>query len=164
MSTTIPHRFSERSFRRYESDIAQISAAYPGLITLSPGDLSIETYTHRLRDAIRGVLEYHYPTTIDLAKLAKQDICVRVVHGEIQAGSRKELAKALSRQQTALPSIVENITAPDEETLKALCLLMSKRMHGPTRLSGVPLDMLHRLEGEYDISFVENEDGSVTLL
>lgn len=60
MLTLTPHaspRHSEPSFRRFLPTIQYVLEQWPSPTALLPGSLSIETYTHRFRDALRGFVE-----------------------------------------------------------------------------------------------------------
>lgn len=50
------HRFSEAAFRRFEPTLIAIVEAWPNPTCALPGVLSIETFTHRFRDAMNGFL------------------------------------------------------------------------------------------------------------
>lgn len=79
MPNPIPWRFSEACFRRYEPAITDALAAYPKVIAYEPQS-SLETFTARFRDAIRGHIKHRFsPSTVDpdiLARLGERLSCI----------------------------------------------------------------------------------------
>lgn len=68
---SLPHRFSEKAFRRYEKIISQVVAKYPTAIVIDPSSLGLsgETVRGRLRDAIDSYAEHSWASAIvDQAK------------------------------------------------------------------------------------------------
>lgn len=59
---SLPHRFSEKSFRRYESIIAKAVNAFPLAVKINPSDLGLaaETVRGRLRDALTSYKEHRW--------------------------------------------------------------------------------------------------------
>lgn len=53
----LSHRFSEAAFRRFEPTLIAVLDAWPNPTCVLPGALSIETFTHRFRDAVHGFME-----------------------------------------------------------------------------------------------------------
>lgn len=63
----LPYRFRERTFRTYESAIAAVTKAYPGVITFNPKlnyNQTTETFSCRFRDAMRSFAEHAWHSTI----------------------------------------------------------------------------------------------------
>lgn len=62
----LPHRFSEKAFRKYEKVIAQIAATYPRPVRVSPATfgLSPETIRGRLRDACSSLATHQWKTSL----------------------------------------------------------------------------------------------------
>lgn len=63
---TLPHRFSESAFRKYEKVIAQIATTYPRPVRVSPAQfgLSPETIRGRLRDACSSLATHQWKTDL----------------------------------------------------------------------------------------------------
>ena len=65
-NNSLPHRFSEKSFRRYESTIAQAVNGYPYAIIINPihFKLASETVRGRLRDALTSYDTHRWSTIL----------------------------------------------------------------------------------------------------
>lgn len=97
----LPYRFRERAFRTYESAIAAVTKAYPGVITFNPKlnyNQTTETFSCRFRDAMRSFAEHAWhSTTIDHARFLTicDSISVSTFYtgGLIRIGDKDELKR-----------------------------------------------------------------------
>jgi len=74
----LPWRFRESSFRKYEQSIASIVKSWPLPVVFHPTS-SPETFSCRLRDAIKSLREHQWPTTILMSQFFA--ICDEIVVG-----------------------------------------------------------------------------------
>src|SRR5690606_32357391 len=65
-----PHK-SEKMFRRYEPHIHTLLNNWPASTCFFPSGFALTTFSCRLRDSINSVLEYNWPTALDLTLLRK---------------------------------------------------------------------------------------------
>jgi len=83
---------TERSFRKYESIIKTILTAWPQVSVLDPEQigLSKETLSARLRDALRSLAEYGWPTDWDSSSIrdAYPQLIVAQHADKVLVGSR----------------------------------------------------------------------------
>lgn len=103
----LPLRFRESAFRVYEPTIAAVVKAFPSPITIKPSVLgfSMETYSCRLRDAIKSFAKYHWVSaTINQDKFLD---CYKQIGvsqsgevGVLTIGDRKNLRKSSTGLQT----------------------------------------------------------------
>jgi hypothetical protein len=73
MTTPLPHRFRESSFRRYETIIHDAVRAFPEPLKIRCAlyDLSSITMSCRLRDAMKSFATHKWPVTWDASMLEK---------------------------------------------------------------------------------------------
>lgn len=150
MEKDLPYRFREQQFRRYEEVIDQIVAVYPGRIEFNPSsfNLSPETFSCRLRDAVRSLSLYHWPTKIDVEKFQAihQEIMVSVgPTGKVSAGGKQ--IDILSAPTPGL--VVDAIQTPDIfRVLDALVILHhAKVLTVPTKVVGLEKDFIPSFQG-----------------
>lgn len=67
------HRFSEKSYRRYEDIILAALNAYPNGIEFKPVGISLATAEARLRDALRSVIVNRWKTKVNIDQLIAND-------------------------------------------------------------------------------------------
>jgi hypothetical protein len=137
---SLPPRFRESAFRRYEHVISQIVHAYPQAVSFHPQrdfHQSPVTFSNRLRDAITSLHRFGWPSNdIDMAKFLANhhDYVVSERGVDVYVGSRTALkalfdppkdplvAKAtihpLSAQTTA--TIAVSTTLPNPEPFDCL--------------------------------------------
>jgi hypothetical protein len=117
---SIPQRFREPAFRRYEEIIAKVVTTFPACLILDPKSLtyrslSIETVTCRLRDAISSYERFRWPTSkftdaqFDHARRNGLVVSQHIDRGLVLVGNR-ETIKAAS-VDPVVPAIVESPVA-----------------------------------------------------
>lgn len=122
-------------------------AAYPEVFKAKPSNRTPGTVASQIRDAIKGAIEFEYPTAIGTARLREwwSQVVVRVHGAEVWIGpaalvsQRVESIKPITGEAVAF-----NVSAPTtkmeyvtELELDALILLLStNRLSGPVRIQG----------------------------
>ena len=85
----IPHRFRYSSFKEYEPCIVTILERYPEVAIFDPRQAkppkAIDTFTCRLRDAMKAYIEYRYPSE----KIDYHRFCE--IRKELQVSQRRGL-------------------------------------------------------------------------
>jgi hypothetical protein len=167
--STLPHRFSEKSFRKYEPYITEIAQRFPQAVTINPAQLGLasETVRGRLRDAITSAINNRWEqTTVNYSMLLSADVGGLLISlrpdGLVVAGT-KETIKA----QTAIPldsmiepnGIFDCTTWTSPEEIELLCALAAaKQLKNPIRLN-LAKDYAEDLCNRYDIilEYKQNE-------
>lgn len=108
--STLPHRFAEKSFRRYESTIAKVVNTFPWAVKVSPQafGLSAETVRGRLRDALTSYFNHRWHTTMfnpdSFDKVHENLIVSLQADGTVIVGT-KEAIKAPQAEEVFIPSV-----------------------------------------------------------
>tara|TARA_R110000787_G_scaffold8323_7_gene27800 strand:- start:1452 stop:1937 length:486 start_codon:yes stop_codon:yes gene_type:complete len=157
-------RFSEDAFKRYEAVIAAIVDKYPHPSNFSPQPFSPETFSHRLRDAIKAHKRNHFPSQlVDWDKFQKCAIVVRMVEDRIVAGGRKETASANGIEiESSLVTNSDVIKTESIDVCRALAILLHHRIIDAATVQYK--DNLEFLEEEFDLSISVNPDGTQLML
>lgn len=154
MST--PWRFTARSGLRYAKIIHKIVDTFPAILTIDPEGLSVETYSCRLRDAMRGLAaeQWHLPS-LDFEKFLEvhSKVSVGIRNDKVVVGPRSELraAKALPTVGVTAGSAKElTVSTTSAEIIKALAVLHHHRiLSAPSRITGiVPAELIDGLDVE----------------
>jgi hypothetical protein len=163
--------FSEKAFRRYEDTIELVVKNFPNAVTINPEPLAAITFSCRFRDAMRGFLQNKYHSRIDYDKFS-------AIHPEIVTALRDKfvvIGKKSSIDSDVKPVSVgtvlraevllasETIESPDEEVIKALCLLASKQVLQSITLSGVTLAQVQAIAAFYDVEVMEHNQKVIIL-
>jgi hypothetical protein len=173
----LPSRLSEKSFRKYEHDIAKIANSWPSVVILRPTKGSITTYVARLRDAILSLSQHRWPST-----LVSQPIFDRI-HPQLVVSHRGDCAMAGPRNEvvkydkpdepmkadafTATPhsSSAFDLQCFPYDAVKVVCHLASKRLLvGPVKVFGLSSQQAGHLEESYDVALTLNADNSYTIV
>lgn len=174
-SQSLPHRLSEKSFRRYEEVIANAVDAAPQIVTIDPKqfNLAATTITARLRDAILSYYKYNWSSTmIDRRKFADIYRWPGIVvsqrnDGNIIVGTPLSVAAEDVKPLTATANVEPtqlSINGNDPQCVEAVALLLSKQvLVGPITVINAITDYSY-LEQQYEIGVVDNKNGTVTLL
>lgn len=164
MSGTLPHRFSERSFRRYESVIAAIVIDFPRVTVVRPSDfkLSAETVRGRLRDAITSLKCHNWPTTINITQFL-------MIYEQIVVSLRPDGMVAVGNKDTVKDTIVEPIVAIDptsvldctqvELSISTMCWLAHSRALSKRLKFALTSESATSLMEQYDIVLTQQPDG-----
>lgn len=166
-------RFSERHFRRYEPTIKKIVDNWPVNTIIDPKPLSTETFSCRLRDAIRSHRENQWVSDINMPKFIQvcDEIVVStsVLPGRVAAGLYESLKvmRPMSTIDTAtideqsIPTI--NLVDPPEDLIKSvICLHHHNLLIEPSTIKS-PLDV-ESFVASYDVSIEQDTPGVYTIL
>ena len=155
--TPLPHRFSEKSFRRYEPIIATVVSEFPNVTLVRPSDLelSAETVRGRLRDAITSLRTHMWQTKIDVTRFA-------AIYPAIVVSLRPDGMVAVGDEHTVKNQVVEPFNAIDPTNvldctsnpdidMQTLCILAHNRaLSKRIKIKLIPEDAKSWMEA-YDI-------------
>ncbi len=171
----LPYRLTERAFRRFELDIAEIVKRHPECTVLDPNKagLAPRTYVPRLRDALCSLRKFSWRSThINQEKFANihDDI---VISDNAVAGSRKavrEYRQATSKPvlPTAICSVVGDqvktpVAVKDVNDAALICKMITQYWVY-TPITGLTPDMATWLENSFDVVLTLNQDGSYQII
>lgn len=154
----LPPRFTETSFRRWEQIIKTIVDIAPSRLTLNPRfDLSQETVSCRLRDAMRSLHENKWATVIDMPKFDS-------LYPTIQVAREGDLVVIQHKVPTKMPVIVKEITiaACSSTVIDSAMILREQKIIPPvffTALTQEQLDRLHNAEQNGRVGLNETPNG-----
>lgn len=164
-------RFSESTFRVYESIIANMVEAYPACITVTKADCEAlnrapATVAGRSRDSIKAYALNKWPSKINQTKWTiipdpkKELLCRLMPDGTILAGK--------DPTQIKLPGVLSFEASPPSqhiflcETLQTQQLIIDLCAHGlipsGVRVSGFTLAQIETYQ-HHDVTFTEQGDG-----
>ena len=154
----LPPRFTETSFRRWEQIIKTAVDIAPSRLTLNPRfDLTQETVSCRLRDAIRSLYEHKWTTVVDMPKF-------NALYDTIQVAREGDLV--IIQHKVAKPHMVVSkeltIAACSMSVLDAAMILREQKIIPPvffTVLTQEQLDRLHNAEQNGRIGLNETTTG-----
>lgn len=183
-SGALPHRFREAQFRRYEPIIKLIVDHYPTVQQFKP-NLSPETFSCRLRDAMRSFLDLKWPSDKinhhRFRELYPHIVVAQRIVGDdtlILAGGRVEIKKPplsppfvveqLQHSRADLENspngqqgltIASSDASPD--VIRALALLHHSRILTEPTIIKTILDPeeINGLKGMFDIAIEVEKDG-----
>jgi hypothetical protein len=178
-TSTLPRRFTEASFRRYEDMIRRVVNAWPLLYYIDPTPLSSITYECRFRDAMRSLKENRWETIVDMKKFLEIHPNLTVSNcGSILRCGPSEVIQAERQSQAANGPAYSPVGKPIDRT-SAFTGLTYEALVGLVHLAAgrhlpVPLivrsvdptffERLKRLEDTLDVSIEQNPDGSLTII
>ncbi len=174
MNASLPPRFRESAFRRYEHIIAAAVEQFPNRCLIDPKvySLSPVTLSHRLRDAMRSFIDNKWESRIiDWEKflIVHEEIIVSETHDGFVLTGTRDSVKTVRHIEPLMPQAVSRqaesptfaVTTAEEWT--TLCRLAAKRLLlSPILVLGVEPNIT-LLEQNYDISLVPQGDGSYLL-
>ena len=170
----IPSRFRETQFQQVADHVAAALANFPLAVRINPGNLSVDTFARKLREAIIAKKNYHWKwPTLDEALWAKhhEELQVSIEpEGTILMGSSASIRGKqvlTGRVMQAKHEEVSTVYLKDCESaeLEQLCLLLHNRRFQPApvfTVRGLSQDRIESLESRYDIAIVPTE-GDETL-
>lgn len=146
-----PSHLSEATFRKYEHSLTKAIAEFPRDCPFDPSLYGVAptTFAARMRDSILSVLQYNWPTTINVEKLrtiAGQYIISHERDGTVWFRQKERRGRPLTLTgKVQLPPQGTDTTPPpdwsgaDLSQLIALCtLLHHERVTGPFRMDFCP--------------------------
>lgn len=157
-----PSHLSERVFRAYEKHILNVVQKYPNPVTIDPKPLSNNTFKGRLRDAIRSLLLYHWPSPIDVARLGeiRSEIAVTDEAGLVRVGpptSTSQLLTPNNDVDTKAPITAISCDKATTQDLYAFAHLLGRRLiPGGIRFTNTSSEEVSKLvDLGFDVSFRE---------
>lgn len=140
-NTNLPYRYSERHFRRYEPSIAVIVRQWPMVTVLDPSPLALETFSCRLRDAIKSMRDNQWSSkdisTMKFVQIVDEITISTVAHpGKVSVGPYDVLRKLVPVGKPIEPNPeslgqavpIINLVDPDKELIEAVLVLHHHRI------------------------------------
>lgn len=165
---TLPHRFTEKSFRRYEATIAELVDRFPQPITILAQQmgLSLCTISNRLRDAIRSYDENKWPSRIDRRKFdeIKLDIIVKEGNDAVTVCFKNQLEVATQDGffRLGVQGIKDVFVEPHE--LSTIGKLAGEGALSKPVFCRASKQQIEELEASFNVSAMEQEDGSYKII
>lgn len=126
------HRFSEKSFRRYEQDLLEICRLYPKAVTIFPRGITAESYRARIKDSMRAYVVSSWESLVDKSKInfILYNFIITLHNGHVVIGPNDpaQLRPVNSTVKTVDGSSVVSIQIDtyDSEELEAALLLAER--------------------------------------
>lgn len=170
--TDIPWHKNEKMFRRYEPHIQAFLSRWPQATAFDPAPLSHVTFRCRFRDAVASLLEFNWPTCLDVAVLRDiwPKVELRVVNNEVVVGQRS--AQSLSpvgsvghlSTQTPTDKFALTLDNPEPTIVFAIAILLDRKvMTQPVKLKNIPQDLLQQVADRFDVGISQTPDGYIML-
>lgn len=161
LTEKVPYHQSERNFRRFEPTIANILKNFPNETIIVASDLSSETISHRLRDAIRSVFVHNYiPRFFERSQLESVRNELKICKENNRVIARFSTLKPIT--QTQAPAFVFN--SPSEDIARAAVYIAANAL-GEVKLLNVTQaqrNCIQAMRSTYDIAIIE--DGSAIIV
>lgn len=175
----LPSHLSENTFRRYEKLIGTALRNWPEATKFTPsGDVSLTTFTARLRDSITSYRRYRWITgeftsaefdAIDGAAVVVND----AEHGccfftKRRAAGRSPAGTTVPNDSVPAAKIVPTgiLTELLSAEIEALCLLLSnKRITGPITIQGdIGDETVTYMQSNYDVGITFDPSTKTTII
>jgi hypothetical protein len=165
---SLPHRFREDQFRRYELAIAAAITRFPNVTRFTPNEvgLSTTTFACRFRDACRSFYEHAWiSTAIDLALFNQVylDLTVSERGDEVWVGDAAMIKHPPVTYDFAKTYLTDPIpiTASKFTPISLLAFLAHSRALQPILITDLPDDLAMQLQADYDITLTLTPKGYV---
>ncbi len=164
---TIPARLREPAFRRFENVIGAIVDSWPEPICFDAVPLSVETFSARLRDAMRSYHENNWESTLVAREKfcsIYDGICVRMISGRVTVGPRSKGPQILHNPSLSLAESHPSAMSPTKDELEVFARMLSEGLLvGPLIIYNVDEPLLLELESKYNVSFAKQGDHYILL-
>ncbi len=155
----LPSRLSEKTFRHYETYIADAVALVPDdkQLRIAPTKLAQTTFCARLRDAIRSLKLYRWTTFINMEIF---DIIVdeiEVVHRDTEVIVRRK-----TNRRTKTPDSF-TVRTTDYSVICALFTCLEHHVLPPVKLIAPPEELLTRVAARFPTVIVIPHEGYTLL-
>jgi hypothetical protein len=168
----VENRFRVTAWQRYEPHVETAVNNYPSAIILDPTPFTVNTFSNRLRDAMKAFLKYDYPTYIqnDNLKDIVSKLVVSIKDNTIVLGPREALRKTVKQTQVGTlvhAEVMQNedvVDNPGVKVLEAFALLLSYQYIEQVNLANIKMADVEHLSQSYDIEIIENDNGTITIL
>lgn len=169
-------RLTEEAFLRYKSHIEEAIRNWPNETKFDiPAGMSVNTFEHRLRDAMQALKLYGYDLELQkkLADLRTELVVSMDVSGEAvwirQKGKKgRPVSLISSRNERRSPSVAAKVVhpSPDEATLRAFLQLSSTgHRTEPVHFKGrIDQALQDTLVNAFDTAFVYDDSDDVTIM
>ena len=163
--TQIPYHKSERMFRRYEEHIFRIVKEFPTAVSFDPHPHSSETFMCRLRDSISSLLEFNWPTPIDVKRLSDIRPQFIIVNEQGMVVAKPKWHKPLSlvgkldEVKVELDFMFELDKPRQEVFFAAVILVANKVINKPIKLKNVPQVWINDALDRYDVGISDSSAG-----
>ena len=167
-----PHR-NEKVFRSYEPHIFQLLLNWPEPTTFRPTSVATSTFTARLRDSIASIIEFQWPTSIDVERLKqlRQTNQLEIipqgnlVFARLRVGRSKAAILAETVKEVVLvDEFSGEMDSPDELVLRAAATLLAmKVLVKPIKITNLDFDLQKLIEENYDVAF-STQDSYIIML
>ena len=168
-------RLNESAFRRYEHHIRSAIDAWPKETKFEiPAGVSVNTFEHRLRDAMQALKMYGYDEELQkkLASLRTELVVSMDPDGKAvwirERGKRGRPISLISRQNEKRVAIapIPVQPSPDEAVLRAyLTLSSSGNRTDPVHFKGrIDQALQDLLMSQYDTAFVYDDAQDITIM
>lgn len=173
---SLPHRFREKQFRRFESIIATVTNCFPARVDVNPTsyEMSPVTFSCRLRDAMNSLATNRWPTSVNMERFDAIHKEIKVserITGLVHIGDKDtirdhdERRELLGIERYGAKDIPITFTNPSPSAVHTLVRLAEARvLNCQVHLVGVQETLLQTLSEQHDISFEKQTDGSFLLI
>lgn len=178
--STLPPRFTETAFHRFEAVIRSAVSAFPQSFEIDARlyGLAPVTFACRFRDAMRSLADHNWPTTIDMNRFRDvwQQISVseKATGNLVAIGSREHIrrnANSSNRPLPEAPIFITPMLSADtiqtttyEQRLLLVTLAANRLLVQPIRCTGFTELECQEFQQSYDCSIQPNDDGTITLI
>lgn len=167
----VPYHKSEKMFRRYEQHIASVLQHWPEPVSFDAKPLSVTTFSCRFRDAITSVLEYNWPTSLDLERLRalRDEFEVCVVAGMVMV-RKKGLGKAMATvgkldEVLTHDDFIFTLNNPEPAVLFAAAILVDRKViTRPIKIKNTPRSLLDQVTERFDVGISDDVHGYYVML
>jgi hypothetical protein len=173
---TLPHRFREEQFRRFESLLVNVVNSFPTPITVVPHsayNMAPETFRSRFKDSLRSLKEFRWPTTVPMEKFDRivDQIMVRapLTGSIVHIGDKNttlDPKPTYDHYQKPTSSVKQGLTFVNptpQDIFMLVQLAEGGQLVAPQHLVGVNEELLKTFYEAHDISYEKQEDGSFLL-
>ena len=169
---TLPQRFSEKAFRRYEHVIAQIARDFPKAVHVNPSAFGLagETVRARLRDAITSYAEHIWQSIVidrpSFERISPSDLVVSLrPKGSVVVGTRASIRE--TADVFICPPATDSFDMSEltsRENLSFLCYLAHNQLLRRPVLLSIEEQQTKTLMEMYDIVLEHQSSGHYLLI
>lgn len=163
-------------FRKYEKHIFSIVHNWPQPTFFFPDNLATTTFSCRLRDAIASVLEYGWPSPLDVSRLKQiksegLEVSIQAEPPAVVAGPRKtrtteaEAVSETSAPRDELRTYACEVDNPARAVAHSLAILYSKGvLTQPAKITNLDPNTLNEIKNTYGESIGLTQEGNTIIM
>lgn len=153
---------TERAFRRWEDQIRIAVDGFPAAYQFEPAGMAVTTAVSRIRDAVRSLRLYNWPTVIDMEKFKKFGCEVRNINNTFVELAPVPEFKA-TRQMYFNPNVRVHGALLTEDVVKALCVLAANGVLSPklVSLTQSQEEQFRQIVTDCGLEFRQSDEGFV---